>query len=83
MVITSMLRNIKDTGYPMRARIWKLFTPDIILLAVSDLMMVLTCAPILPMQKMFKSSKGVLRWKNGGLIIQTFYQLAWLSFWVR
>ncbi|CRK26302.1 hypothetical protein BN1708_014468 [Verticillium longisporum] len=40
MAITTMLRNIKDTGHPMRVQIWYLFTIKTWHLAIADFLMV-------------------------------------------
>ncbi|KAI9848668.1 MAG: hypothetical protein M1838_000440 [Thelocarpon superellum] len=82
MVITTMLRNIKDTGHPMRVRIWALFTIDVWQLGLADLAMVCTTAVSLPLQVLFRSSNGVLRWSKGGMAIQSIYQSVWLTAWV-
>jgi sterol O-acyltransferase len=86
MAITSMLRNIKDTGYPMRIQIWHLFTVKVWELALADALMVATTIVTLPLHKIFRSSSGVLgwlRWNKGGIIIQSLYQILWFLFWVN
>jgi sterol O-acyltransferase len=83
MVMTTGLRNIKDTGYPLRGRVWTLFTTDIWELAVSDLLMVSTTAIALPLHKLYRSSTGLLRWKKLGMYMQILFQTAWLVLWVR
>ncbi|KAI4179315.1 MAG: hypothetical protein L6R41_007911 [Letrouitia leprolyta] len=83
MVITTMLRNIKDTGFPFRAGVWSLLTERVWQLALSDGAMVLTTALSLPLHKMFRNSKGWLRWERGGMAIQSIYQAAWLVLWVN
>ncbi|KAI9854436.1 MAG: hypothetical protein M1824_000362 [Vezdaea acicularis] len=82
MVITSMLRNIKDTGYPMRSKIWALFTIDLWQLALADLAMVASTALALPLHYLYRRSNGLLRWKNGGMAFQSIFQAGWLVFWV-
>ncbi|KAH8815941.1 sterol o-acyltransferase-like protein [Xylogone sp. PMI_703] len=85
MAITTMLRNIKDTGYPMRVQIWHLFTVKVWELGVADALMVASTAISLPLQKLFRSSFGKsigLRWFGGGMFIQSVYQVVWLAFWV-
>lgn len=81
MAITTMLRNVKDTGMPFRHEIWQLFTIKTWELAVADFLMVATTAVSLPLQWLVRNTK-VFRWKNTGLAIQTIYQGLWLSFWV-
>jgi sterol O-acyltransferase len=86
MAITTMLRNIKDTGYPMRVQIWQLFTVKVWELAIADALMVATTIITLPLHKIFRSSTGALdwmRWKKGGIVIQSLYQILWFAFWVN
>ncbi|RFU28068.1 hypothetical protein B7463_g8278, partial [Scytalidium lignicola] len=86
MAITTMLRNIKDTGYPMRVQIWHLFTVKVWELGVADALMVASTGISLPLQKFFRSSFGKsigLRWFGGGMFIQSVYQAVWLAFWVE
>jgi sterol O-acyltransferase len=85
MAITTMLRNIKDTGYPMRVKIWQLFTVKVWELGVADGLMVLSTAASLPMHKLFRSELGKslgLRWFGGGMALQSLYQTIWFVFWV-
>ncbi|KAI9812180.1 MAG: hypothetical protein M1827_004846 [Pycnora praestabilis] len=83
MVMTTMLRNIKDTGYPVRARPWNQFTKHIWALGLSDGVMVLSTAIILPLHHLFRWSNGWLRWGKAGMAIQSIFQFAWLLFWVN
>ncbi|PQE32669.1 MBOAT family protein [Rutstroemia sp. NJR-2017a WRK4] len=85
MAITTMLRNIKDTGYPMRVEIWQLFTVKVWELALADALMVASTAISLLLHKLFRSMTGKklgLRWAGGGMAIQSLYQVGWLAFWV-
>lgn len=82
MVMTTMLRNIKDTGYPMRVRIWSLFTEKTWQLGLSDLAMVVSTGVTLPMHMLFRSSKGWFRWDRLGMPVQSLYQSGWLVFWI-
>lgn len=85
MIITTMLRNIKDTGYPMRVQIWQLFTVKVWELGLADALMVLSTAVSLPLHRIFRSKLGKtlgLRWATGGMAVQSIYQMAWFSFWV-
>ena len=77
MVITTMLRNIKDTGYPLRVQVWSLLTANTWQLALSDIIMVASTGISLPLQKVFRQSKGWLRWENGGMPVQSIFQAAW------
>ncbi len=81
MAITTMLRNIKDTGFPFRHEIWDLFTIKTWELAVADFLMVATTAVSLPLQRMVRSTE-VFRWKKAGVWLQSLYQAFWFSIWV-
>lgn len=83
MVITTMLRNIKDTGYPMRITVWSLLTANTWQLALSDGAMVASTAISLPLQRLFRRSNGVLAWGKGGMAMQSALQLAWLVLWIK
>ncbi|KAK0652018.1 MBOAT, membrane-bound O-acyltransferase family-domain-containing protein [Cercophora newfieldiana] len=84
MAITTMLRNIKDTGYPMRVQIWGLFTVKLWHLAVADFLMVASTAVSLPLHQVFRSAPagGPLTWSKGGVAIMSIYQATWLVFWI-
>ena len=85
MAITTMLRNIKDTGYPMRVQIWQLFTVKVWELAIADSLMVASTAISFPLHRLFRSKTGKLlglRWTRGGMAIQSIYQIFWFAFWV-
>lgn len=81
MVITTMLRNIIETGYPVQFRQWDLFTENFWELGLSDLAMVISTALSLPLQKLYMTG-DVLRWSKGGMAMQSLFQAIWLSFWV-
>ncbi|KAG0646721.1 Sterol-ester synthase 2 [Hyphodiscus hymeniophilus] len=82
MAVTTMLRNVKDTGYPMRVEIWQLFTVKVWELALADALMVATTSISLPLHKLFRSRTLGLRWKGIGMAIQSIYQTIWFGFWV-
>lgn len=85
MAITTMLRNIKDTGYPMRVQIWHLFTVKVWELGLADALMVTSTGISLPLQRLFRSDFGKkigLRWFGGGMAIQSIYQAVWFVIWV-
>jgi sterol O-acyltransferase len=84
MAITSMLRNIKDTGYPLRVEIWSLFTVKLWHLAIADFLMVATTAVSLPLQRIFRAAPagGALTWGRGGMAIMSVYQVLWLALWI-
>ncbi|KAF1984023.1 hypothetical protein K402DRAFT_396218 [Aulographum hederae CBS 113979] len=81
MVITAMLRNLKEFGYPLMFRQWGLFTENIFELAISDGAMAASTALNLPLHKMYRSS-GILRWNKLGMAVQCIFQAAWLGYWV-
>ncbi|KAF1925527.1 sterol O-acyltransferase 1 [Didymella exigua CBS 183.55] len=81
MVITSMLRQVKETGYPFQIRQWNLFREKVWELGLVDGAMVGSTALALPLQKLFLNGKGSLRWSQLGMAIQSIYQAFWLSFW--
>ncbi|KAK2765531.1 hypothetical protein FQN54_008385 [Arachnomyces sp. PD_36] len=83
MVITTVLRNIKDTGYPLRVQVWNLLSANVCELGLSDLAMVLTTGLTLPIHRAIRASKGWLRWSKGGIVVQSLFQLAWLTLWVE
>jgi sterol O-acyltransferase len=86
MVITTMLRNIKDTGHPMRIKIWQLFQVKVWELAIADGLMVATTVVSLPLHKLFRNNKDTfrwIRWGKGGMATQSIYQTLWFAFWVN
>ena len=83
MVITTMLRNIKDTGYPLRHQMWDLLTTKTWELAISDAVMVGSTGLSVALHKKFRTSKGWLRWENAGMPIQSAFQVAWLALWIK
>ncbi|CAD6577083.1 MAG: hypothetical protein ASARMPREDX12_008115 [Alectoria sarmentosa] len=83
MVITTMLRNIKDTGYPLRHQMFDLLTTKTWELGLSDGAMVLSTGVSVPFQMLCRRSKGWLRWENMGMPIQSVFQLGWLLLWVN
>ncbi|KAI1080719.1 MBOAT-domain-containing protein, partial [Whalleya microplaca] len=82
MGITTMLRNYKDTGYPLRVQIWTLFTVKLWHLAIAEFFMVASTGISMPLQKISRESRGALTWNTGGVAIQSIYQVVWLAFWV-
>jgi sterol O-acyltransferase len=83
MVLTTVLRNIKDTGYPLRVHVWALLTANTLQIGISDLVMIGSTTLSLPLQKIFRNSKGWLRWENCGMPIQALYQAGWIILWVK
>ncbi|EGP88387.1 uncharacterized protein MYCGRDRAFT_41169 [Zymoseptoria tritici IPO323] len=83
MVVTTMLRNIRESGVLLSFRQWPLFTENIEELFVVDILMCVSTALSLPLHVLFKNSDNVLfRWRSGGIIIQSIYQAAWLWTWI-
>lgn len=54
MAITTMLRNIKDTGLPLRVHTWELLTRNVWELALADFLMVASTAVSLPLHRSFR-----------------------------
>ncbi|KAK8148204.1 hypothetical protein G3M48_000199 [Beauveria asiatica] len=84
MGITTMLRHMKDTGYPFSFAIWSLFTVKLWHLAVADFFMVATTAVSLPLHRLFRAAPqdGFWTWRRGGVALQSAYQAVWLAVWV-
>lgn len=84
MGITTMLRNMKDTGYPFTFEIWGLFTVKLWHLAIADLLMVAGTAVCLPMHRFMRrrSAESFWTWKKGGMAVQSIYQVLWLGVWI-
>jgi sterol O-acyltransferase len=82
MVITTVLRNIKDTGYPLRVQVWSILSANVWQLGLSDLGMVASTGVGLPIHNAIRASKGWLRWSKGGTALQSLFQCVWLVFWV-
>ncbi|KAI1418974.1 MBOAT family protein [Xylaria sp. FL1777] len=82
MGITTMLRNYKDTGYPLRVQIWGLFTIKPWHLAIAEFFMVGSTAISLPLHRLFRKSRGSWTWNKGGMAVQSIYQVVWMAFWI-
>lgn len=83
MVVTTALKNIKETGYPLRTQVYELLSRNVLTLAVADGLMVLSTAASLYFQKWFRNQKGILQWRRAGIWIQSIYQVIWLFVWVE
>ena len=83
MVLTTMLRNIKDTGYPLRVRPWALLTANTWQLGLSDVAMVVSTGLSVPVQKVVRGSKGWLRWSKAGMPVHSLFQAGWLILWIK
>lgn len=84
MAITTMLRNIKDTGYPMRVQIWTLFTVKLWHLGLVDFAMVASASGVLPLQRYVRTATADsgATWAKGGMAVQSIYQVVWLAVWI-
>lgn len=83
MVVTTVLRNIKDTGYPLRVQVWSILTANVWEMGFSDLAMVVSTALVVPMHWLFRRSTGWLRWARGGMVIMSLYEAGWLFLWIK
>ena len=83
MVITTALRNVKDTGYPLRHQMWHLMTVKAWQLGLSDAAMVFSTALVVPFQRMMMHSKGWFRWSRAGMPIYSTIETLWLLVWVK
>ncbi|KAL2439199.1 putative sterol O-acyltransferase 2 [Exophiala dermatitidis] len=83
MVITTGLRNIKETGHPLRVEVYSLLSRNVVSLALADAAMVASTAISLPIHKMVRGQKGWLRWRKAGIWLQSIYQAIWLFIWVE
>ncbi|KAM3418897.1 O-acyltransferase [Cercospora zeina] len=82
MILTAMLRNLKETGRLLNFKQWPLFTKDLFELALSDAFMTASTALALPLNLLFMKSRGPLRWHRGGIVVQSVFQAIWLWLWV-
>ncbi|KAK5232152.1 Sterol O-acyltransferase 2 (Sterol-ester synthase 2) [Exophiala xenobiotica] len=83
MVLTTGLRNIKETGHPLRVQVYALLSRNVVSLSLSDAAMVGSTALSLPIQKWVRGQTGIFRWKRAGIWIQSIYQAVWLTLWVE
>jgi sterol O-acyltransferase len=81
MVITTGLRNMKETGLPLRVEAYELLSRNVISLALSDAAMVASTALSLPLQRLTRSTNAILRWRRAGIWVQSVYQAGWLTLW--
>ncbi|TPX08715.1 uncharacterized protein E0L32_009777 [Thyridium curvatum] len=84
MGITTMLRNWKDTGYPLRVQIWSLFTVKLWHLALADLFMVASTTVSLALHGLARRAApgSFMTWNRGGMALQSMYQCLWLGLFV-
>ncbi|KAF1827684.1 MBOAT-domain-containing protein [Dissoconium aciculare CBS 342.82] len=82
MVITQVLRNLRESGTLLNFRQWPLFRENIEELAITDFLMCGSTMVSLSLQLVFKDSPGILKWSKMGVYIQSLWQAAWFSLWV-
>lgn len=82
MVITTGLRNIKETGHPLRVEVYALLSRNVVSLALSDAAMVASTAVSLPIQRRVRATTSFLRWRRAGIWIQSLFQASWLVLFV-
>lgn len=83
MVLTTALRNLKDTGTVFRSNIFSLFAQGTLELGFTDLAMALSTGVVVPLQQRFaKGGETGWSWANGGWAFQHTLQAVWLGIWV-
>ena len=82
LVLTTALRNIKDTGLPVRTRVWRILLENVVGMGLSDGAMVLSSGLCLPLHRLYRR-EGFLRWSRGGFWVQSIFQAAWLWLWIQ
>ena len=82
MVVTTMLRRLRETGSVLGFRQWPLFVENIWELAMSDVLMCASTGLDLPLHLLYKKNRGWLRWNRGGVLLQSAVQAVWLYLWV-
>ncbi|THC90861.1 hypothetical protein EYZ11_009674 [Aspergillus tanneri] len=86
MVVTTVLRNIKDTGYPLRVTVWSLLSANVVSMGFSDLAMVVTSGVVV--QSIFEAVWAIL-WINWPFMLQwtwtaqVFFTLHTLTFLMK
>lgn len=83
MVITAALKNMKETGYPLRVQVYELLSRNVLSLAIADGLMVGSTGVSLYFQKLFRNVGGILEWRKGGIVVQSIYQAVWLFIFVE
>ncbi|KAF2666768.1 sterol O-acyltransferase 1 [Microthyrium microscopicum] len=83
MVITTMLRNLRENGAPLILSQWAILTENIYELALSELLMGASTFLCLPLHLMYMKSSSLFRWHYTGMAIQSIFQACWLYFWIR
>lgn len=80
MVLTAVLRNIKDTGTVLRTSIFSMFGEGPVELGIADLAMALSTYIFVPLQKRF--AEPAWDWRSWGWIWVGLIQSFWVAFWV-
>lgn len=80
MVLTTALRNLKDTGKVLRTSIFSLFVNTPLELGAAELAMALSVVFCLPLQKAVM--RGTVSWGTWGSYLQHVLQAIWLAIWV-
>ena len=83
MVITTALRNIRETGFPLRIQVYKILSRNVVSLGIADLFMVTSTGISLPLHRLFRESTSLLQWRHGGFWAQTIFEVIWLTIWVE
>lgn len=83
MVITTGLRNIKETGNPLRIQVYTLLSRNVVSLGLSDAAMVGSTAISLLIQKQIRGHQGLFQWRRAGIWVQSIFQALWLILWVE
>lgn len=82
MVVTTMLRNIRDTGLPLRHQMWDIMVVKTWQLGLSDGAMVFSTALAVPFHQMVQCGR-LLAWKRMGMPVFAIFQISWLLLWVK
>lgn len=80
MVLTTALKNLKETGQVVRSSIFSLFALAPAELAIAELLMVSSTMICLPLQQMFQ--RDTVSWSKSGYLMQHGIQSLWLGIWV-
>lgn len=80
MVLTTALKNLKETGQVVRTSIFSRFALAPAELAIAELLMVSSTIICLPLQQMFQ--RKIVSWDKSGYLMQHAIQSLWLGVWV-
>lgn len=83
LVITTAVRNFRETGYPFPFRQRAIFVQNIWELAFSDAAMAASTLLNLPLHKLYAEGPSIFRWSRGGMWIQSLFQTVWFVYWVE